>query len=34
MTTNLANNEKLIFGHPTGLYILFFVEMYKTTIIW
>ena len=29
MTTNSINKEKIIFGHPAGLYILFFVEMWE-----
>ena len=29
MTTNSIKQEKTIFGHPTGLYILFFVEMWE-----
>tara|TARA_B100001250_G_scaffold307474_1_gene269294 strand:- start:429 stop:1808 length:1380 start_codon:yes stop_codon:yes gene_type:complete len=29
MTTNSINKEKTIFGHPTGLFILFFVEMWE-----
>ena len=29
MTTNSLSQEKTIFGHPTGLYILFFVEMWE-----
>ena len=29
MTTNSISQEKTIFGHPTGLYILFFVEMWE-----
>ena len=29
MTTNSLTQEKTIFGHPAGLYILFFVEMWE-----
>ena len=29
MTTNPITQEKIIFGHPAGLYILFFVEMWE-----
>ena len=29
MTTNSLTQEKIIFGHPAGLYILFFVEMWE-----
>jgi len=29
MTTNSLTQEKTIFGHPVGLYILFFVEMWE-----
>ena len=29
MTTNSLKQEKLILGHPVGLYILFFVEMWE-----
>ena len=29
MTTNSMTQEKTIFGHPAGLYILFFVEMWE-----
>tara|TARA_X000001036_G_scaffold368527_1_gene354211 strand:+ start:134 stop:1534 length:1401 start_codon:yes stop_codon:yes gene_type:complete len=29
MTTNSINKEKTIFGHPAGLYVLFFVEMWE-----
>jgi len=29
MTTNPITQEKTIFGHPAGLYILFFVEMWE-----
>ncbi len=29
MTTNSLAQEKTIFGHPAGLYILFFVEMWE-----
>ena len=29
MTTNSLKQEKTIFGHPAGLYILFFVEMWE-----
>ena len=29
MTTDSINKEKIIFGHPAGLYILFFVEMWE-----
>ena len=28
-TTIQLNNQKLIFGHPSGLYVLFFVEMWE-----
>ncbi len=29
MTTNTINQEDLIFGHPKGLYILFFTELWE-----
>ena len=29
MTTNPTTQEKTIFGHPAGLYVLFFVEMWE-----
>ncbi|MBT7850307.1 MAG: peptide MFS transporter [Flavobacteriaceae bacterium] len=28
-TTSHLDNQKLIFGHPSGLYVLFFVEMWE-----